>query len=57
MKRLILTQQQLADAYAVPVKSSIYQYFLGLSDMSFLMTGILSIRSMISKKSLYQKKP
>ena len=27
MKRLILTQQQLADAYAVPVKSSIYQYF------------------------------
>lgn len=69
MKRLILTQQQLADAYAVPVKSSIYQYFLGLSDRKekmigliigeyeFLMTGILSIRSMISKKSLYQKKP
>ena len=41
MKRLILTQQQLADAYAVPVKSSIYQYFLGLSDRKEKMIGLI----------------
>lgn len=41
MKRLILTQQQLADAYAMPVKSSIYQYFLGLSDRKEKMIGLI----------------
>ena len=41
MKQLILTQQQLADAYAVPVMSSSYQYLSDLAGHKEKLAGLV----------------
>lgn len=41
MKKLILSQQQMADAFAVPVKSSVYEYFSWLAGQNEKMVGLV----------------